>query len=80
MLTKLLSCLPWRRAVIAIRTRTAPPEREDTSGCGWFDSSHDLHHGLRVQEHTGPDTLVQELPLAAWLELQVSGWRVTHPA
>jgi hypothetical protein len=39
-------------------------------GCGWFDSSHELQHGLQVHEHAGVDTLGSELPLAVWLELQ----------
>ena len=47
--------------------------------CGWFDSSHDLQQGLRVQEHLGTDGLAHELPLGAWLDLQLSGWRATPP-
>jgi hypothetical protein len=49
-------------------------------GCGWFDSSHDLQHGLSVREHASPDTLARELPLANWLELHLSGWRAGVPA
>jgi hypothetical protein len=41
-------------------------------GCGWFDSSHDLQHGLQVQEADGP--ALAQLPLAEWLALHgVSG-------
>ena len=83
----LLSFLPWRKKIPALAGRKPhaddepPREEEDRPrGCGWFDSSHDLHRGLCVQEHASPDTLAQELPLANWLELQLSGWRVTHPA
>ena len=42
-------------------------------GCGWFDSSHALHCGLRVTEHASPDTLAEPLPLEAWLELHLAG-------
>ena len=48
-------------------------------GCGWFDSSHDLQQGLRVQEHLSADSLARELPLGAWLDLQLSGWRAASP-
>ena len=53
---------------------------EGPRGCGWFDSSHDLLQGLRVQEHASADSLARELPLGAWLDLQLSGWRATAPA
>lgn len=49
-------------------------------GCGWFDSSHDLRHGLRVQEHLDAGTLARELPLANWLDLQLCAWRPAEPA
>lgn len=48
--------------------------------CGWFDSSHDLQHGLRVQEHLSADGLARELPLGAWLDLQLNAWRAAAPA
>ncbi|RVU49434.1 hypothetical protein [Rubrivivax rivuli] len=51
-------------------------------GCGWFDSSLDLQQGLRVEEHTGlpgSDPALADLPLAAWLELQLQGWRPEPP-
>ncbi len=55
-------------------------EQEDRPrGCGWFDSSHDLQHGLNVREHASPDTLARELPLASWLELQLAGWHPEGP-
>ena len=59
-----------------------PAQQDDAavSACGWFDSSHDLQQGLRVQEHLGTDGLLHELPLGAWLDLQLSGWRATAPA
>ena len=80
----LLSLLPWRRRRAAARhwqpddtplPALADELDERPRGCGWFDSSHDLQHGLSVREHASPDTLARELPLADWLELQLSGWR-----
>jgi hypothetical protein len=80
--------LPWRRKPTAPRR---PWPDEDTlpaldavdedrpRGCGWFDSSHDLQHGLCVREHAGPDTLARELPLASWLDLQLAGWHAGMP-
>lgn len=35
-------------------------------GCGWYDSSHDLHCGLRVTEHSDLSALAHQLP-AAWI-------------
>ncbi len=48
-------------------------------GCGWFDSSHDLQHGLCVLEHVGTDTLADALPLDNWLELHLAGWSPALP-
>lgn len=53
------------------------PDDEAPRGCGWFDSSHELQQGLKVQEHHSADTLGTELPLGAWLELQLRGWRAS---
>lgn len=44
-------------------------------GCGWFDSSHELQRGLRVHEDLSAEALAREMPLANWLDLQLSGWR-----
>jgi hypothetical protein len=83
-LARLLKHLPWRRAAgLSKTTAAAGPEAEGEAemeavhGCGWFDSSHDLHAGLCVQEHAHPDAVAQHLPLADWLDMQLSGWRVT---
>jgi hypothetical protein len=38
--------------------------------CGWFDSSHELSHGLQVLELTTPESLAAALPLSVWLQLQ----------
>jgi hypothetical protein len=80
--------LLFRRRSVPARTATVEPsarldEEVDADlplGCGWFDSSHELQHGLLVREHATPDTLAGELPLANWLELHLSGWRGPLPA
>lgn len=47
------------------------PEADRPQGCGWFESSHELHQGMRVIEHAGFDALPPgAVPLAwqlAWL-------------
>ncbi|MDP2007671.1 MAG: hypothetical protein Q8K45_18520 [Rubrivivax sp.] len=87
-LLNLLSLLPWRRRPAptagARPDEAALPapdaaEEERPRAPGWFDSSHDLQHGLSVREHATPDTLGRELPLASWLELQLAGFRATAP-
>lgn len=59
---------------------TALADEDMPRGCGWFDSSHELHRGLSVQEHASPDSLVRELPLTSWIELHLSGWSAQLPA
>ncbi len=56
-------------AVGAVCTCEAP----DAAGCGWFDSSHELHQGLVVLEHTGVGGLGAELPLVDWLGFVLGG-------
>jgi hypothetical protein len=53
----------------------AQEDAERPVGCGWFESSHELHRGLVVREHATPDALGAELPLASWLELHLTPWR-----
>jgi len=43
--------------------------------CGWFDSSQDLREGLSISEHDASDTVCAQLPVMAWVQLQLSGWR-----
>jgi hypothetical protein len=43
--------------------------------CGWFDSSQDLREGLCISEHDSGDGVCAELPVMAWVQLQLSGWR-----
>lgn len=47
----------------------------DERRCGWFDSSLDLQEGLAVSEHQPDDPVVAELPVMAWVQLQLCGWR-----
>ena len=58
----------------AERTARVAPAAEDEppAGCGWFDSSHELQHGLWVQEHATPDAVANDLPLGEWLELHMA--------
>jgi hypothetical protein len=87
VLMNLFAHLPWHRAATvtcpspAVATDEPGPcaaEAEadaDTAGCGWFDSSHDLQSGLLVTEHASADAVANELPLEAWLDLHLNGWR-----
>jgi hypothetical protein len=69
-----------RSAPAEARLEVQPADEDLPRGCGWFDSSHELHCGLSVQEHASPDTLARELPLTNWLELHLSGWAAATPA
>jgi hypothetical protein len=51
----------------ADETTDAVPPR----GCGWFDSSLDLRHGLQVLEHSRVDGLAEVLPAAHWLAFEL---------
>ncbi len=55
-------------------------EAEAPGACGWFDSSHELVHGLQVQELNTPESLAAALPLASWLQLQLEGRCSAQPA
>ena len=56
------------------------PHEQRPRGCGWFDSSQDLREGLCVSEHAAADAAAAQLPVMAWVELQLSGWRPTLTA
>lgn len=86
LLVRLLGCLhaplmPHTAAGACARPALEAPadatgaEADPPGGCGWFDSSHELQRGLEVQEHLNADSLAQQLPLDAWLELHLSGWQ-----
>ena len=70
MLSQLLP-RPFRRPapVIVPRPRAHEGEDDAPAGCGWFDSSHDLQHGLQVRE--ADSQALALLPLTDWLALQV---------
>lgn len=68
-----LRCRPLVRGRRPVLTRPdLPLPMEDTGswGCGWFDSSHELVHGLQVEEDSAE--AVSALPLVVWLDLE---WR-----
>jgi hypothetical protein len=81
MLSQLLP-RPFRRPapVIVPRPRAHEGEDDAPAGCGWFDSSHDLHQGLCVRELDSPAALARELPLPAWIDLQLAACTATHSA
>ena len=67
-----LSRLPWRKAPCVARRRPCGPppqplEAERTLGCGWFDSSHDLSHGLQVGDADAG--AYASLSITEWLRL-----------
>ena len=63
-----------RSAALATPAAAAPQPRavadldgaETHRSCGWFDSSWELQHGLRVVEHDSLERLPPEVPLE-WL-------------
>ena len=55
--------------------RKLPPVVPLADVVGWFDSSHELQHGLWVQEHATPDAVANDLPLGEWLELHLAVWQ-----
>jgi hypothetical protein len=48
-------------------------------GCGWFDSSHELHAGLQVTEHLTPERVANEVPLGWWLDWQAGATGSSAP-
>ena len=56
------------------------PAQLDERRCGWFDSSQDLREGLSICEHEAGDAVAAQLPVMAWVQLQLSGWRPTLAA
>lgn len=47
----------------------APADRaaDHPTGCGWYDSSHELLRGVRVTEHAEAAAVVNLVPLSWWL-------------
>ncbi len=84
---------PWAAPRAATRTlRPAAPdwvnatlvevpieEPAGPTGCGWFDSSHELNAGLQITEHLSPQTVANEVPLGWWLDWQLQPM-AGHPA
>jgi len=71
MLQRLLGRSPAQPPACPVPPAPADPEAQ-AGGCGWFDSSHELQHGLWVREHASPDAVANDLPLASWLELHLA--------
>ena len=74
-LLQLLHRLPWCKVahsrVLARQDDDGLGPAEDRPlGCGWFDSSHDLQHGLQVRE--ADSQVLALLPLADWLAFQAT--------
>ena len=81
MLSQLLFRTLRRPVPVAVpRPRAQETGDDEPAGCGWFDSSHDLHHGLCVRELDSPAALARELPLPAWIDLQLAACTATHSA
>ena len=62
--------LPAAPAAAVVRPTvagTTPPAEPRCPGCGWFDSSHELRSGLRVEEELPPDAVARLVPLSWWL-------------
>lgn len=64
----------WDLAALTDDTLAADGPHADRR-CGWFDSSQDLREGLSISEHDAGDTVCAQLPVMAWVQLQLSGWR-----
>lgn len=45
-----------------------PAQGGDAAVCGWFESSRTLREGTEVREHEVLDAIVNDLPLAWWIE------------
>lgn len=68
----LLRCFLARRPATPPQAPRAPAPETDAGldrplACGWFDSSHDLSHGLRVTVHADDPGQVPGVPLSWWL-------------
>ena len=67
-------------AALELASDELAAEDERPRGCGWFDSSQDLREGLCISEHAPSDPVTAQLPVMAWVQLQLSGWRPTLTA
>jgi hypothetical protein len=48
-----------------------PAADDGPRGCGWFDSSHELRHGLEVREHASLADAAPLMCVADWLALHL---------
>lgn len=64
---------PAGRATAALEAAAPPDDDVPPRGCGWFDSSHELRQGLRVDERTDAAALAQ-LSVGDWLRLELREW------
>ncbi len=62
-------------AALELQVSEEGEHNERPRGCGWFDSSQDLREGLCISEHAAGDAVAAQLPVMAWVQLQLSGWR-----
>ena len=62
-------------AALELMSDAQDEQDERPRGCGWFDSSQDLREGLCISEHAPGDAVTAQLPVMAWVQLQLSGWR-----
>lgn len=65
-----------RRAPPPDSADSVPPSEDEALplGCGWFESSHELGHGLQVTEHEHLDHAGGSLPLDVWLAWHLAGF------
>jgi hypothetical protein len=72
---------PARRRVVTVPADTAPelPADDEPRSCGWFDSSHDLCHGLQVTEHADPGAVANEVPVGWWVDWIARGDGAPQP-
>ena len=67
MITILFGWFQRRSGSTPDRALAAHEPAEPVPGCGWFDSSHELQHGLLVIEEAAGNEL------AAWQQSLISG-------
>lgn len=70
---------PHRAAALPPAPQAPATAAEDDAprGCGWFDSSHDLQHGLQLTVHDASAELATLVPLGWWLEWELEA--AAHP-
>ena len=71
---------PRRPAPEPPKAPTAPTATDDEPprACGWFDSSHELQHGLQLTVHDGSAELATLVPLGWWLQWELEAAAQHH--